>query len=528
MPPLALSRSRRAGRAAWHDRPLIRRGPLSDSPAPNRSLTRIAFAGAAWLSVLNGIAGLALLGLNVWLNRSLPDAPIAMGTWNLVLRLLLMTSLIFDGGIPAAIMQKEEISRGALAALSWLQVSLGLVGAALIYSLAIPLASLWADYPQAELSSCFRWAAPAVALIALGLPPKAVLQRDLRFRVVATIESCSTLALIAAGIALAPTLGPRALVVGMLLRHGSETILYWAFSSLGFRIFVQRFDFPSVAERLRFGASMAGQSLLGTLMRQGDGLLVGYLAGPIAGGLYGQLQALVVQPFAKLTLYVARAAFPTFAKTKDDPERLLRGLGKMQRLLALCVFPALVGMAAVAPRLLAVLLGRQYADHMGLAVPAFQVLCLGALLFTYGYSTAVALNAIGLSRPLLIRQAIGLLAVLLFMAAGSPWGLFGVSIGRALASALIAILYLDMARAILGFSWRMAGDGIREALPASLACFAVAWGAGLVVDRFLPSLAPHLPLVLGAQSLLGALVYAATLMLRGVRPRAEWAALRGR
>jgi PST family polysaccharide transporter len=317
---------------------------------------------------------------------------------------------------------------------------------------------------------------------------------------------------------------------GLLRRHSIETILYWTFSGAGPRLLFSRFDLPSVAERLRFGASMAAQSLLGTLMRQGDGLLVGFFAGPIAGGLYGQLQTLVVQPFAKLTLHVARAAFPTFAMTKDDPERLLRGLARMQRLVALSVFPTLVGMAAVAPRLLPLLLGPQYEGHLPLAIPAFQVLCAGALLFTYGYSTGVALNAIGLSGPMLARQAIGVIAVASLMLAGAEWGLVGLSVGRAVASGVVAVLFLSLSRSVLGFTWGHARRSVSDSVLAAIGCFGAAWSVGLLADWLLPASAQPgrlLWLMLGLQVVVGAAAYAAVLLLRGLRPRQEWAALRG-
>ena len=334
-----------------------------------------------------------------------------------------------------------------------------------------------------------------------------------------------------AAFAFARSRGVEALVLALVARHACETLLYWGFGSLRPSDLFVRFDPPAVAERLRFGISMGLQSMLGTAMRQGDRLLVGILAGPVASSLYNQIQNVVVQPFSKLSVHVARAAFPTFAKAKDDPDRLLRGLVKMQRMLALCIFPTLAGIAAVAPRLLHVLLGDEYTPHLAVAVPALQLLCIGTLVFNYGYASGVALNAIGLSRPMLSRQAIGGIAVAVLIVAGAPWGLLGMSMGRALASVVIACLFLDLARRRMGLSVPLMRESVREALPASLACFILAAGVGVLADHVLPAssgmVAPEVRSlllfwsVLLVQVAVGVSAYVGTLILAGIRPLAE-------
>ena len=120
---------------------------------------------------------------------------------------------------------------------------------------------------------------------------------------------------------------------------------------------------------------------------------------------------------------------------------------------------------------------------------------------------------------------LSMLGVILVLV-GARWGLLGVSVGRAIASGVIAVLYLDLAHRALGFSWRRAGQSVREAIPASLGCFAAAWGLGLLADRAVPTAGTWA--VLLAQSLAGALAFGVILLLCGVWPKDEWAALRGR
>ena len=49
------------------------------------SLTRRALHGVLWLGILNSSASLLVVGLNAYLNRSLPGGPGEMGLWLFVL-----------------------------------------------------------------------------------------------------------------------------------------------------------------------------------------------------------------------------------------------------------------------------------------------------------------------------------------------------------------------------------------------------------------------------------------------------------
>ena len=508
---------------------------VSSTPGPGPSLGRQAFSAVAWLSALNSLGGLGMIGLAWWLNRVLPDAPVHMGQWSVVLSLLLMTSLIFEGGITSVIQQRKELDGDALAGLAWFQITLGAVGACALAAAAGPVARLMAsDADEGELSHLIRLASIAVFIISAGLAPKGLLQRDLRFRTVATIEGGATLVTLTLALLFVPRFGVPGLVYATIGRHLVETPLYWTLGTARPWKVLRRPIWSAAKDPLKAGAYMGMQSLLGTAVRQGDVLLIGALTGTVAAGVYRQIQQLVVQPYAKLTMYVARAAFPALSRVQDDPERMLRGVTRIQRLLALAVLPMQVGLAAVAPRLLAEFLGEQYRPHFAVAVPTMMLLCVVAAVTSYAYSLVVALNAAGKAQSVLGRQAAGSAAILAFMAAGAPWGLIGVAAGRVAAAIFHATLFLGMTEKFFRFGREALARTIREALPAAAACFLVAWIAGLVLTRAWPASEPFADLgtswalraALALQVAAGAVAYGGTLLALRLDPRAEWRALR--
>lgn len=505
------------------------------TPPAGPSLGRQAFSAVAWLSALNGLGGVGMIALVWWLNRALPDAPMRMGQWSVVLSLLLMTSLIFEGGITAVIQQRKELGRDALATLAWLQVMLGAAGALTLSALASPIARLMAsDADPDETARLIRLASWAVLAISAGLTPKGLLQRELSFRTVASIEGGCTLITILLAIVLVPRVGIAGMVWATIARHVLETLLYWSFGDARPWSVFGRPAWSAARDPLRAGASMGLQSILGTLVRQGDVLLIGALAGTVQAGVYRQIQQLVVQPYAKLTLYVGRAAFPALSRVQDDPARMLRGVSRMQRLLALCVLPLQFGLAGVAPRLLAEYLGIQYQPHLHEAIPAMMLLCLAAAIASYAYSLVVALNAAGQADAVLGRQAAGSVAMLALMALGALFGLVGIAAGRVVAATFHATILVSLAERAFRFGRAAVSLTLREAVPAAVACLAVALLAGSMFTRFWPESAPGsfedpLPLriALLVQMALGALAYVAALLALGIRPRDEWRALRG-
>jgi O-antigen/teichoic acid export membrane protein len=504
-------------------------------PPPGPSLTRRAVSGAAWLSALNAVAGLAVMGVNAWLNHRLPDAPVQMGIWTAAYALLLLATNVFEAGIPSAAIQHASLERGALGALTWTQVGLALTAGTVTYALAQPL-SLLARVDPAGLEHVVRLLAPIVCVVVLGLPPKAMLQRELAFRTIALVEGGSTLAFVAVALGGALRFGIPALVLGMLARHGLETACYWALSPVRPRDLLWPVSWKAAAAPLRTGLALAGQQAIGTASRQADPLIVLALVGEAGSGAYNQVRAFVLQPFSRLVLLAARAAFPTFSRVQGDRERARRGLETMQRWLALAVFPALAGLASVSPRLLALWLGHQYDDLLGRCVFVMAVLCAAMTAYAYAFSTVAVSNALGLGRRVFVRQAIAAALLFALMAAGAPWGLEGVAAGRALAYVAAAALLLSLARVELGLDRATLRRSIGAALPASIAMAIAVVAAGALGTRLLPTSDPFafdarrfapMVAVLLAQVAVGAATYGGVALALGVRPREEWRALRG-
>lgn len=459
------------------------------SPPP--SLTRRAVSGVLWLGLLNSTASLFVLGLWSYLNRAMgDDAPAEMGLWQFVLKLLLFTNLVFEGGFTAVLKQRRGLGPGQVATIGRIQAALGIAGGALLWLLAPRLAPLFPALPTGELTHLLRLCAPVVAIVSLGLTPKALIERELSFRRVALVESSSTMLFVGLGIWLGARRGAEGLVIATLVRHGVETLLYWGLGPLRGALLFARSSWEGMAGHLRFGASILAQGLLGNLLRHSDVLLAGILLTDVGVGLYAQLQLFIALPLSKISMYALRVAFPTFASVQDAPERLLNGLVRMQRLTALTVFPALAGLVAVGPRLFSLYLGPEYDEWLHLAWPALLLLCGGAAVYTYAYGVAVVCNAVGRAHELLLRQLAGVVLVVGSVSVAGQLGFLPLAAGRSVAVALAGLLFLHFGRRVLGFGWRAVAASLRAALPAAVLMGLAVASLGLAADALWPASDP--------------------------------------
>lgn len=129
----------------------------------------------------------------------------------------------------------------------------------------------------------------------------------------------------------------------------------------------------------------------------------------------------------------------------DDMHRLYRA---MTGVLAMVVIPLCVGMAAIAPVLVPLTFGPEFAD----AVPATSVLLVAAAVSNLGVVTAYLMYSTGRSGVLLISNAIGLAATIALGFLLIPrFGLMGAACSRGAVQTLVVVFETWYVSRKLGF-----------------------------------------------------------------------------
>jgi PST family polysaccharide transporter len=404
------------------------------------------------------------------------------GVFAIALIAVAVGDVVVGGGLTESLVQRAEITRGHEDASFWstLLAASALLGVGIAG--AAPAAALFGQPRLADILPILLLVLPVGALAAV---PYARLQRAMRFGAIAAVDSAASIASGIVGIALVLAgFGLWALVAAELLRVSLR-------SALLLRVARYRPGFAGrprhVAQLFRFNAGTLGVRTLAMLDRMLPRVLIGALLGAQALGFYAIAWRLYEQMNGVLIYPLNAVALPVAARAQANPAALRGLLAQVARLSSAIAFPAYLGMAAIAPLLLPLIVGPGW----GPSVMVLQILLLLGLRAALASLNSGVLR--GLGRPelqaltLLIGVAFG--AVLVPLAA--PFGLVAVTLvvtARRFVTWPIAARHVQR---LTGFDWRAQA---REAWPTLVAALVMAGGVVLLQWLLAGRLAP-LPLL---------------------------------
>ncbi|ACI99633.1 lipopolysaccharide biosynthesis protein [Rhodospirillum centenum] len=471
--------------------------------------SRLAAArGVVWVVLESG--GVSLLSLATLLVLARLIGPAEFGLAGLALSIVQVLYLVAEMLFHDALVQRRDLDDRHADSALWASLLLG----------AGMAAGCWFLAPAAERLFEAPGLAPVLAWMGLSLVfggangvMTALLRRDLRFKRVAARSLFGRLAGAAAGLALALWgFGVWALVAQQIAMAAAATLALWIDPPRRPRLVL---SLRHLRELLGFALPAFVASFLWQANLRLFVLIVGYLLGPAAVGYLTVAMRLVDTARMILGSALHQLALPLFSRRQDDREALSRGFRQATELTALVTQPLFAGLFALAPEVVALVLGPGWDP----AVPLVRILCIVAMAQLVRQFGNAALTAVGRPRWLAVQNAIGLaVSVALLVAFGEA----GVVVAAAVwAARFVAVLPLNawMVRVGAGVRWR--DQFGPAALPVAGACLMAAL---LLAARLW--LVPHWP-ALPALALLvpaGALFYLALVLLIDRGPLARLAA----
>ena len=430
--------------------------------------SRAAF-GIASSIVVTGIRTLIQIGTLAILARQLTHND--FGVFGLTIIVVGLVAIIAQMGIPPALVYYERIDERDLAAASAACIGLGIL-AWLAISFTAPVAA-WLLREDA-LSAVLPVAGSLVAIDATAHVARSCLQRDLRFEIVAVIDlvtyACAY-SLVAIWLAHEGA-GVWSLVLATLSLAFARSAV---FNMVGGLIW-PRFDVKRTRKLLKYGKAEAVARLGNFFAVQGDNFVIGRFLGAAALGVYGRAYGVVSVPASVIGQVVQDVLFPTFSRAYDRQSQQFYRASIGAVLLG--VLPVGVAVAIVAPEIVLVVLGPDWAD----VVPPLRVLAL-VMVFRVGYKVSDALaQATGTMAGRARRQFVYAAAVVGAACAGLPWGLVGSATGVAFAIVVNYLLMMQLVRRIVQISWRELVRIHVVALPPTVIT-AVALGVVVVLMR---------------------------------------------
>lgn len=250
-----------------------------------------------------------------------------------------------DIGLAAALIQKKDkISKAELQTTFVIQqilVFLCLVTIAIVFSRIVPVKGYGSKEIWIFISLCFSFVAASLKTI-----PSVLLERKLDFKVISTIDIVENISFYSIAVIFAfMGFGVYAYAIATFIRSLLGLIIIYAKSPwpIGFS-----FSKSAVKSLFKYGIPYQLNSFISVAKDRLSSLMVAGILGREGFGILSWAQKGPRVPLSFMDA-IMRITFPTFSRLQDHKDILKKSLEKSIFFIALFVFPAVAGIALVAP-----------------------------------------------------------------------------------------------------------------------------------------------------------------------------------
>lgn len=461
-----------------------------------RRLDRSLVSGIAWTVAFRWVAQVVSWAATLYVARILVP-----GDYGLVAMASVpigFARLIEDLGLDAIIIQDRTLGPGQLASLAGSMLCLGVVLTGSFTALALPIASYFREPAVAGIV-----AALSLTFIfdAIQVLPRALLQRDLRFRTMAWLHGLQvTVTAVVVAVAATLHLGHWALVLNTLVSSAVITVTLYVLRP--FQVGWPR-QFRQIAGSLASGWRMLVSRGAWYGYTSLDSAFIGRVLGKEALGVFGFAMTFASLPVTEVSSMVSKVVPGVFSSVQNSRPQLRRYFLLLTETVSYITLPMSVGLALTAEDFVLLALGPKWVDVilplrilcLYMAVNASQMLVSHVLLWTGHFRANMWLNLLTLA----------LLPTGFYI--GLKWGVPGVACAWAIGFPIsVAPVAFIMVR-ILDLRFRDFAGALRPAVVSCLVMAAVV----LLARQVLPGSWSH-ALRLIAQASAGAVFYGAALL----------------
>lgn len=373
--------------------------------------------GGLIFGVSQGVRFLFYIATTIVLARLL--LPEDFGLVAMVAALVSFLRFFKEAGLSTATVQRRDISNAQVSNLFWINLVLGGIAATVCVALSPLLAWFFGDTRLISIGS-------ALSLIFLfsgaTVQPFALLNRQLRFMAIATIEISGTVMGFVVGVSMAKMGFGYWSLVGMQI---AIPIVECVLVFIVLRWCPQRYRKRSETRLLvAFGARLTGATLLTKLAAIFDSLLVGKVYGAVGIGYYSRASALLTQPLNQLITPFNNVLVPALSRLQDDDEQYRMMFNRVYGAIAMISFAIAGLLLGLSEPLVLIALGSKWEP----VVPIFAAFSLSALFIPTSFAVAWLMTTQGRGRDMLRVGWAWSVSSVIAVICGISFGIVGVAI----------------------------------------------------------------------------------------------------
>jgi PST family polysaccharide transporter len=427
--------------------------PPESLASPLSSLDHSLARGVAWTAAAKWSTQFLSWASLIIVARLL--SPADFGVMGMAMLYMGFVTLFSEFGVGTAILVLRDLSEEQVGQLNSISVLIGVLCFGLSCFAAWPLAHFFKS-------------------LGIRSIPSAMLQREMRFKLLSFLETSQVLCQSLVAVVLA-FFGFRywSLVLGNI----AGSVMLTAATAVYKRHKFAQPKFDSIKPALRFTQHILIARLCWFSYSNADFLVAGRVLGPSSLGEYSFGWNLATSPIEKISGVLARVTPAVFSAVQTDHAALRRYLRILTEALGILTFPATFGLALVAREFVPVVLGKKWDG----AIVPLQLLAFYASFRVIVTLLPQILNALRDTRFSMRNSIATALVMPTAFYIGSHWGTTGIAAAWIIAYPIVIVplFYRTLTRINLSF-----GEYVRGVLPPlnaslvmAIAVLAVKWGS---------------------------------------------------
>jgi O-antigen/teichoic acid export membrane protein len=338
-----------------------------------------------------------------------------------------------DAGLSTATVQRQEITHAQVSNLFWVNVAVG--GLITLFVAALAPAVAW-FYREPRLIGITLVLSVTFLLASSAVQHVALLNRQMRFKVIAVIDVVSMLAGYLTGIGMALwKYGYWALVFANVVQVAIKLVLTWSISRWRPRSPSRN---TQTRHLLSFGVNLTAGNLMYSLARGADNLLIGRFCGAAAVGLYSRGSALLVRPLEQFIMPINAVLIPALSRIQEQHDRYRRTFLQVFEAIALMSFLFTGLLLALSYPLTLAVLGPKWEA----AAVIFAGFTIAALAYPLTTASTWLFASQGRGKDWVLTSSIVSSVTLCSFLVGLPFGPAGVAISYSAACVLIELPFV--------------------------------------------------------------------------------------
>lgn len=393
------------------------------------SIKKKAVYGLIWSMAEMFSTRLISLIIQIILARLL--SPSDFGIIAMITVIVAVSQSLVDGGFQNALIREKKPTDNDFFTVFLTNLFFSILIYAILFFLSPQIAQL---YDNDKLIPVIRITSISLILSALSLVQRTKLTIELNFKSQTNISLISSIVSGIIAIILAVlNFNYWSLVIQSVSLQLVTMILLWIHNK---GIPSGKFSKESFFRLFNFGWKLSLSGLINTIYDNLYYLIIGKIFNPTAVGYYTNAQKFRDVISQSLTTSIQKVTYPTLSKMQEDIKVLKNSYRKIIMYSSLFIFPVMVGLTSVAPKLFMLLFGEKWTN----SIPIFQVLLVAGMIYPINAINLNILQVKGRSDLFLkieiIKKVVGLFFIFLGI-------IMNVSVtGFAWISVLVAVISL--------------------------------------------------------------------------------------